>query len=247
MKFLASKSKNKRIDETIFLKADGVVPSDSSNNWNNWTHSWVSTTETYPTNDYGLVDLFTATPNDNAARGLLSVNQTNSAPWYAVFSGLTVMTNNFGPHAIDPTEVDQLLDGRYVGTHYIAGINAGRSTEPNQLYHKLGKILKAPALTTASPFLERAATNYSDEVVECIPQAILGLLKVGQPQFVIYGFGQALKPKDLYFGGPPNFNVCTNYQITGEFVTRTVCHLVGDPTAASAKMQVDSFNIMPGN
>lgn len=235
--------------QTIFLKADGVLQKDASNNWNQWTSSWVSTAETYPTNDYVLPDLFTATPNDNAARGLLSVNQFNSAPWSAVFGGLNVMPANGALNVIDPTNVELLLDGWLVPgtTNYVAGISAGRSTEPNQLFHKLGKILKAPTLTTASPFLAGAATNYSDEVVECIPQAALGLLKVGQPQFVIYGFGQALKPKDLYFGGPPNFNVCTNYQITGEFVTRTVCHVVGDPTAASAKMQVDSFNILPGN
>ena len=50
------------------------------------SNSWVSTLDTYPTNDYALLDLFTAAPNDNAARGLLSVNQTNSAPWYALFS-----------------------------------------------------------------------------------------------------------------------------------------------------------------
>jgi len=40
-----------------------------------WIGHWVSTLDTYPTNDYGLVDLFTRT-SDNAARGLVSVNQT---------------------------------------------------------------------------------------------------------------------------------------------------------------------------
>ena len=39
----------------------------------------------------------------------------------------------------------------------------------------------------------------------------------------------------------------TNYQITGEFVTRTVCRVVGDPAAANLKIQVDSFNILPAD
>ena len=76
----------------------------------------------------------------------------------------------------------------------------------------------------------------------------MGLLKIGLPRFVVYGYGQSLKPRDIYFGGNISaFGVCTNYQITGEFVTRTVFHIVGDPHAANAKVQVDSFNILPGN
>ena len=101
-------------------------------------------------------------------------------------------------------------------------------------------------LTIASPYLAGSAGNYKDEEVEAIPQQVAGLLKLGQPQFVIYGFGQALKPKDIYFG-PANFNLCTNYQITGEYVIRTVCHVVGDPAATSLKIQVDSSNILPAD
>ena len=37
-------------------------------------------------------------------------------------------------------------------------------------------------------------------MVERIPQQTLGLLKVGVPQFVIYSWGQSLKPKNLYLG-----------------------------------------------
>ncbi len=255
--------------QTIFLKADpdalinGVNPNQQA-----WIGSWVSTFDTYPTNDYALLDLFTAAPNDNAARGLLSVNQTNSAPWYALFSGIALNTNApyLGAHSVgppigsnlvlDPTIIGSLVDGMYIitngannqpVTNFIAGINVLRSLEPDQTFHSLGSVFKSPILSTESPFLPGPAGDFKDEEVEAIPQQVAGLLKLGQPQFVIYSFGQALKPKDIYFGGPPNFNLCTNYQITGEFVTRTVCHIVGDPTAANLRIQVDSFNILPAD
>jgi hypothetical protein len=252
--------------QTIFLKADGN-PGPNGNPYI-WLNSWVSTLDTYPTNDYALLDLFTAAPNDNASRGLLSVNQTNSAPWYALLSGVAVNTTlpptrpSVGPPVdtnhlvLDPTTIAPLLDGESVVTigsngqlvtNTIPGINATRAAEPGQLFHNLGSVFKSPTLTIASPFLSGPAGDYKDEEVEAIPQQVAGLLKLGQPQFVIYGFGQALKPKDIYFGPGANFNLVTNYQITGEFFTRTVCHVVGDPAAANVKIQVDSFNILPAD
>jgi hypothetical protein len=53
----------------------------------------------------------------------------------------------------------------------------------------------------------------------------------------------------LYSGGgnPSLINLCTNYEITGEYLTRTVCHVVSDPAAAAPKIVIDNFNIMPGN
>ena len=255
--------------QTIFLKADGN-PQPNGNPYT-WLSSWVSTFDTYPTNDYALLDLFTAAPNDNASRGLLSVNQTNSAPWYALFAGIALNTNapptrpsvgpppfglNNTPLVLDPTSIGPLLDGMPVVTigsngqrvtNSIPGINATRAAEPGQLFHNLGSVFKSPTLTIASPFLPGSAGNFKDEEVEAIPQQVAGLLKLGQPQFVIYAFGQSLKPKDIYFGPGPNFNLVTNYQITGEFFTRTVCHAVGDPAAANVKFQVDSYNVLPAD
>ena len=87
----------------------------------------------------------------------------------------------------------------------------------------------------------------NDAAYERLPQQVLSLLRGDDdPRFVIYAYGQALKPKDIYFG-QNNFNLCTNYQITGEFVIRTVCHVVGDPAATSLKIQVDSSNILPAD
>jgi hypothetical protein len=48
-----------------------------------------------------LADIFTTALNDNAARGLLSVNQTNLAAWSAVLSAVTVVSNNI-PNSRSP-------------------------------------------------------------------------------------------------------------------------------------------------
>ena len=88
--------------------------------------------------------------------------------------------------------------------------------------------MQASSLTVAPP--EAPTGPVTDEMVERIPQQTLSLLKVGLPQFVVYSWGQALKPKSLYSSGSGNLlNICTNYEITGEFLTRTVCHIVSDP------------------
>ena len=59
----------------------------------NWW-AWAGSVGTHPTTDWRLLQLFTAAPNDNAARGLLSVNQTNAAAWAAVFSGIPVLSDS---------------------------------------------------------------------------------------------------------------------------------------------------------
>jgi len=243
--------------QTIFLKADG----NPNVNPLKWINDWVSTLDTYPTTDYGLVDLFTTAPNDNAARGQLSVNQTNDAPWYAVFTGLIVQTNIGGgssqPMVLSPADVAPLLSGYAYQTYnsqgqlsnvFVAGINSTRAAQNDGVFHNTGSIYSAPSLSINSPFLPEQAGDFTDDEVEAIPQQIAGLIKLGQPRFVIYSWGQALKPKDIYFGSQTNlFNLCTNYQITGEYLTRTVCHVVGNPVTGNLKLQVDAFNILPAD
>ena len=230
--------------QTVFLKADG----NPLQNYNTWITKWVTNSDSYPTNDYALLNLFTAAPNDNAVSGQLSINQTNEAAWSAVLSGVIAFTNStagIGGIPIDPTNVPYFL-GEITGV--TNGIDQARASQRNGIFHHLGDILSAPTLTIQSPYLNAAAAStLSDDVVERIPEQILGLLKVGQPQFVIYAWGQALRPKDLYLGGGPNFNLCTNYQITSEFLTRTVCHVVGDPFGVNPRIQIDSKNIEPSN
>jgi hypothetical protein len=238
--------------QTVYLKPDGVNPAgvNPSPSYANWTNSWVNSPFTYPTNDWSLIDLFTAVPNDNAARGLLSVNQTNDAAWAAVFSGVIFITNlnttagTGGGLPLNPTnDVYYLMDASNAPAF---GINVVRTWQPNGIFHKIGDILQASALTVSPP--EATEVPLSDEMVERIPQQTLGLLKVGLPQFVIYSWGQSLKPKNLYSSGSGNLlNICTNYEITGEYLTRTVCHIVGDPSAAAPRIVIDNYNIVPGN
>jgi hypothetical protein len=219
---------------------------------------WVNSQFTYPTNDWSLLDLFTAVPNDNAARGLLSVNQTNDAAWAAVFAGVIAISTNTGGSIIgipiNPTsDVTNLMD---YTNGITVGINQARmNTNYNQngLFHHIGDILQASTLSVNSEFLQGVPPSdltdlTDDEMVERIPQQTLSLMKLGLPQFVIYSWGQSLKPKDLYSSGSSNLqNICTNYEITGEYLSRTVCHIVGDPGAAAPKIVVDNYNIMPGN
>ena len=96
----------------------------------------------------------------------------------------------------------------------------------------------APAFSRRHLLGGPAAFDY-----ERIPQQILSLLKVGEPRFVIYGWGQSLKPARLgvqYDGsgridptkplsGPsidPGTKTVNNYQVTGEVATRSVVRVV---------------------
>jgi hypothetical protein len=238
--------------QTVYFKSDNPANDEYSGaHWASWTASpWnvgarvQPEPDTYPTNDWVLADLFTTALNDNSARGLLSVNQTNDAAWAAALAGVIALTNVNGGVAgvvIDPTNVYQLVEGTTTNN----GINYIRSTNLNGLFHKVGQILSVPALTVQSPFWNpKSLADVSDQVVERIPQQIMGLLKVGEPQFVIYAWGESLRPKNLYLSSPNN-NLCTNYEITGEFLSRTVCHVVH--TNGLPKMVIDSYNIEPAD
>ncbi|PAW82376.1 MAG: hypothetical protein B9S33_15220, partial [Pedosphaera sp. Tous-C6FEB] len=83
--------------QTVYLKSDGPNPT----NWLYWAHS----VETNPTNDWRLLDVFTAAIDSDATRSLLSVNQTNAAAWAAGLAGTLVLSNNFNailPRVIAP-------------------------------------------------------------------------------------------------------------------------------------------------
>jgi hypothetical protein len=248
--------------QTIYLKADNpvagsnwftVVPPSQNPPWvyspggtnypGNYTHP------TYPTNDWSFADLFTTVPNDNAARGLLSVNQTNDPAWAAVLAGVIAIPNSSAAPATDQgVQINAYSDVTNLLGTTNGGINFSRFFNRNFLFHHIGDILQAPALTVDSPFLTGGGP-VNDEMVERIPQQTLGLMKLGLPQFVIYAWGQSLKPKNLYSSGTgPLMNLCTNYEITGEYLTRTVCHVVSvDGTTGQPKFVIDNFNIEPGN
>ncbi|MHB8522662.1 MAG: hypothetical protein ACYDH9_18140 [Limisphaerales bacterium] len=214
--------------QTLYLKSPVADP----RNWLNWSGSL----GTHPTNDWRLMDLFTVAPNANAARGLLSVNQTNLAAWSAVLSGVNVLGNNF----IQPNSANL--------SQIVGGINRTRDSLPLQTFQHMGDVLATPELTANSPFLNLlAVSNRTDVAYERIPQQILSLLKPDEPRMVIYAFGQSLKPADhsLVLLPGANFRLCTNYQITAEFVTRTVLRIDGGLN--NPRAVVESYSILPAD
>ena len=212
---------------------------------------------THPVYDRYIVDLFTASTSDNIARGQLSINQTNLAAWSAVLSGVVVLTNSstasdlakpsvqhnpaINPYVIDPAGTYDAFNTntwpQLVGL--VRAINSVRATNNNLgVFTRLGDILSVRDLTLGSPFLNTSTNGayspvhygISEAAYERIPQQILGLLQCEPaPRFVIYSYGQALKPADksLITASGPYFQLCTNYQVVAEAATRTVVRIEG--------------------
>jgi hypothetical protein len=229
--------------QTIYLKSQVEEPA-------RWL-SWSGSMGTHPTNDWKFIDLFTVAPNANAARGLLSVNQTNLAAWSAVLSGVAVLSNSvanpattgmkFSDHWVSPSSRELAA--------IVNGINQTRSRQPYKVFRTLGDVLATPELSVASPFLDlstprKVEKGLNDVAYERIPQQILSLLKTDEPRVVIYAFGQSLKPAEGSLVTSGNFyNICTNYQVTGELVTKTVLRFEGAPEKPRAV--IESYNILP--
>ena len=121
------------------------------------------------------------------------------------------------------------------------------------MFSRLGDILRTPQLSAApgiyggivanSPYINGSSVNQvrfglTDEVVESIPRRILGLLKVDEPRFVVYAYGQSLKPAERSITTDINFyNLCTNYQVTGEIVTKTIFRVDGEPDNTNSPLR----------
>ncbi|MFM7100784.1 MAG: hypothetical protein ACKO3N_06405, partial [Verrucomicrobiota bacterium] len=214
--------------QTFYLKAKSPPAGtativDRFQGTKSWA-AWAGSPLTRPENDRLFLDLFTTAPNDNAARGLLSVNQTNAAAWSAVLSGVRVLgdTNRATTNSV---RVRQIEPGSAQLGRIIESIHQARSHYPGGRFRRLGDVLSAPALTAGyatnlvrfngqwmllpgtnlfvSPFLspfEDVVTGTTrpaevpDEVLEAIPQQILSLLHGDEPRVVVYAYGQSLKP-----------------------------------------------------
>ena len=264
--------------QTVYLKSAPVDPKV----WQLWSgdgtvfdvgnQRFFESQFSEPTNDWKLLDVFSTAFNDNATRGQLSINQSNAAAWSAVLSGVITLTNNTsGSGFISPYVIDPVLNSAAI-SNIVTAINDVRRTNfAGGVFEHLGDILSVPELTTNSPFLNVTNSQsagivnatVSDEAYERIPQQILSLLRVGQPRYVIYAYGQSVKPADhsIVQSSGPYFGMCTNYQITGEVVTRTVLRVenypvpyqpsLAQPTAAPAnwmpqpRVIVESFNVLP--
>jgi hypothetical protein len=233
------------VSASMFTALSKMV--DPNSNGTNLNIIIPDTIFTSPTNDWHILDLFTTAVNDNAGRGRLSVNQTNLAAWSAVLSGVSVLPNVSAtnpPTFIQPAGVDPRL------LTLVNGINNVRTNFPNHAFSRLGEILAAPELSVASPYLlsTNAAQVVNDEVVERIPQQILGLLHGPEqpPRFVVYSYGQALKPagpRSFFTGSGGYFGLCTNYQITAEVATRAVVRVDGAPS--KPRTIIETFNVLP--
>jgi hypothetical protein len=246
--------------QTIYLKAQ----TNTVAKWQSWTlnSNLVSAIATQPTNDWKILDLFTVAPNDNATRGRLSINQSGMAAWAAVLQGVVTLTNTpsaglpYSPLVIDPN----LHDAQF--QYIVNGINQKRATYPGGVFTNLGDILSVPQLTTASPFINTSQSgiqSVSDAVYERLPEQILSLLKVGEARYLVYCYGQSLKPADhsVFQGAGPLFGIVTNYQVTGEVVTRAVVRITDQTRARptlgpnaplgpnpSPQIIVESFNAL---
>jgi hypothetical protein len=292
--------------QTVYLKSTNIL--DWANNsagqtgintWINWTGDFnlSDATNAAPVQDRLLFDLFTTAFNDNATRGQLSVNiSSNSlAAWSAVFSGVTVLNNNFPnaligkatryqkplPGYLPPSYTNLVINpaGTYNSTlplaqqpalaQIVAGIDQTRATFTNAdglvgAFEHEGDILAVPQLADQSPFLNwnnaaQQANGISDEMYEWLPQQVMSLVRVSSsPRYVIYTYGQALKPapNGVYLGTTPagTFGMITNYQVVAEMAARAVVRLEtvrtnlnGVITVTPPRAVVESFNILPPN
>jgi hypothetical protein len=233
-----------------------------------------------PTNDWALFDLFTTGLNDNATRGTLSVNVGADQPgptaglaaWSALFSGMVVLTNNLALSngVVIPTTASLIINPAGVNGansqlgEIVTNINYTRSLFPMQAFTHVGDILSVPALTENSLFLNTNTPitgifkkyptleyGISDEVYEWLPQQMMELLRVGDaPRYVVYCYGQTLKPapNGLVLSGN-FFGLCTNYQITAESATRAVIRVDAHVTVTGTNYTttVESYNVLPPN
>jgi hypothetical protein len=252
--------------QTVYLKSADILVGNVINAvsgvsaWTQWTGNQQSfdANNSAPMQDGGLFDLFSASLNDNATHGTLSVNQSDIAAWSAVFSGLVALSNSAPDSAgyiavtntiIQPAGPDtnapfwQLV---YGGN----GINATRGNFSQKTFTHIGDVLRTPALSDQSPFLNTDAYQQqnaiSDEVYEWLPQQVLGLLRADStPRYVIYCYGQRLvpAPNGKVLSGP-NFGMITNYQVTAESAARVVIR-VENASTKSPHAVIESFNVQP--
>ena len=240
--------------------------------WVNWTGNVnpFDVTNVAPKVDRLLFDVFTSSFNDNATRGTLSVNQPHLAAWSALFSGVMVLSNNASDTAV--LAANQTASSM---TNFTAfpispagpatnsamyqlwnGIAQTRAVVSNYdgvtgVFEHAGDILVVPQLTEQSPFLNRNDSiqqqkGISDEMYEWLPQQVMSLLRLGSPRYVVYCYGQALKPapNSLVTSGGNYFGMCTNYQVVAESAARAVLRVDGAGTPA-AHVVVESFNPLP--
>jgi hypothetical protein len=195
------------------------------------------------------------------------------ADWSALFSGMVVLTNN----ATDTALLNQMTKSKStppmtnytwqyiqpVGTNVvssplwqiISNINATRFNTTNfpfQSFVHAGDILQTPALTEQSPFLNwndpwQQEWGINDELYEWLPQQMMGLVRASEPRYVIYCYGQTLRPApNGYVLNGSNYQLVTNYQVVAESAIRAVVR-IDNANSTQPRAVVESYNILPPN
>jgi hypothetical protein len=265
--------------QTVYLKSSDVLANGGIGTWTQLTGNPdnFDATNSSPAQDRLLFDLFTTAFNDNATRGTLSINQSADqydpdgnpadinpaaglAAWSALFSGIALPPVNSTNVSTVIAPVGGLAIGNSPLGTLVTNINFARYNFKSAdglvgAFEHKGDILSVPQLTEQSPFLDTAQTNYNtDAMYEWLPQQTMSLLRVGTPRYVIYSYGQALKPAQggVYLGAGPFFGMATNYQVVSEFATRAVIRLdtvrtntSGAVTLTPPRAVVEQFNILP--
>jgi len=248
--------------QTVYLKSAGVT---RARDWQKWTGNEypLDAEISKPASDRRLFDIFTATVDENVTRGLLPVNQTNLAAWSAVFGGVVAVSNaaaatDLYPYVVAPVSVDGPSGPM---ARIYSGISRTRTDTnlfPQQIFSRLGDILAVPELTDQSPYIttarkedsteaQRFRTGMTDPVYEWLPQQVMGLLKFTEPRYVVYAYGQALKPAPgAILTSGQFFGLCTNYQVTAEIATRSVIRVV-NPNSATPGIEQENFNFLPAD
>jgi len=268
--------------QTVYLKSSDVRDLTNANNrigdntWVQWTGNTngfgFDATNSVPVSDYYLFDLFTTKINDNGRRGTLPVNVGSGtdwdrglAAWSALFSGMVALSNQPAgsvppiiPVNISPAGAGGLNSP--VGL-MVSNINYVRTNMVNAdgvkgVFEHIGDILRAELLTEHSPFLNtNATTGISDELYEWLPQQSLGLLRLAtQPRYVIYCYGQALRPapNSVNLVGGANFGMVTNYQVVAESAARAVLRVnqnvftnaAGAAIGTNYSTTIESYNVL---
>jgi hypothetical protein len=195
------------------------------------------------------------------------------AAWSALFSGVMVLNNNTNGlylttyHTIHPLQTIPSSTAFPInpagvnGTNsflgqLVVGINTTRANTnlfSQQFFAHAGNILSTPQLTVQSPFLNwnnitQQEYGISDEMYEWLPQQAMSLLNCPTaPRYVVYCYGQTLKPAQnslVTGGGSQFFGMCTNYQIVSEAVVRAVIR-VDDANTSHPRAVVESYNVLP--
>jgi hypothetical protein len=183
-------------------------------------------------------------------------NQVTLPPIVRILAGInkTRASTNLFPkqvftHMGDILAVPELTIGSaYMNpTNYVGTYPNGHWTGVSPFLN-LGNpgTLKVNSTTPSDHVTTQQARALNDAAYERLPQQILGLLRLDQaPRFVIYSYGQALKPAEhsVVLNNGPYFLMCTNYQVSAEVATRAVVRIEGAPT--KPHVVIEKFNVLP--